>query len=55
MKPIIVRDDGIITIPKAVRDELGIETYSILDISVENGKIILIKRKNSKRGKIDEF
>jgi AbrB family looped-hinge helix DNA binding protein len=45
MKPVIVRENGVITIPKPVRDELGIKEYSVLDVRVENGRIVLTKRK----------
>ncbi|MBT3274558.1 MAG: AbrB/MazE/SpoVT family DNA-binding domain-containing protein [Spirochaetales bacterium] len=39
----IVSDKGQITIPKAVRDRLGIVPGTILEVESANGKIIAVK------------
>jgi AbrB family looped-hinge helix DNA binding protein len=40
---VVVRKKGIIVIPKAIRDALGIEEGDALRVSVEEGKIVLRK------------
>jgi len=38
---VIVRHHGQITIPKPIRDKLGIEEGSILEVRVKDNKIIM--------------
>ncbi|MCC6049211.1 MAG: AbrB/MazE/SpoVT family DNA-binding domain-containing protein [Thermofilum sp.] len=40
---VVVRRKGVIVIPKAIRDALGIEEGDALRVSVEEGKIVLRK------------
>ncbi len=40
---VVVRKKGIIVIPKAIRDALGIEEGDALRVRVEEGKIVLRK------------
>ena len=40
----IVSEKGQITIPKAIRDRLGLRPGSVLEFTADNGKLIGIKR-----------
>jgi len=40
---VVVRRKGVIVIPKAVREALGIEEGDLLKVSVEEGRIVLRK------------
>lgn len=40
----IVSEKGQITIPKAIRDKMGIKPGTVLEISINEGKIIAIKK-----------
>jgi antitoxin PrlF len=40
----VLSEKGQVTIPKAIRDDLGLTPGSILDFSEENGRMIVIKR-----------
>jgi AbrB family looped-hinge helix DNA binding protein len=39
----IVREKGQVTIPKELRDRLGIRTGQTLDFKAEDGKLIAVK------------
>jgi antitoxin PrlF len=40
---VIVSEKGQVTIPKELRDRLGIRTGQLLDFTVENGRLIAVK------------
>ncbi|MGA2263088.1 MAG: AbrB/MazE/SpoVT family DNA-binding domain-containing protein [Acidobacteriota bacterium] len=40
----IVSEKGQVTIPKACRDRLGLQTGSVLDFEARKGKLIAVKR-----------
>jgi len=40
-KRIIVREEGRFTIPHEIRQELGIKENSVLEISIEDEKIVI--------------
>ncbi len=42
----IVAERGQVTIPKAIRDRLGIRMHTVLDIEAKDGKLIAVKMDN---------
>jgi len=42
----IVSEKGQITIPKAIRDKMGIKTGTVLEIEAVEGKIIALKKQH---------
>lgn len=42
----IVAERGQVTIPKAIRDRLGIKMHTVLDIEAKDGKLIAVKMDN---------
>ncbi len=40
----IVSEKGQVTIPKALRDKIGLRSGSVLDFSAEDGRLIACKR-----------
>jgi len=40
----IVSEKGQVTIPKALRDELGLDTGTVLEFHEENGRLVAQKR-----------
>ena len=39
----VVAERGQVTIPKSLRDKLGIQPGTVVDFSIENGKLVAIK------------
>jgi antitoxin PrlF len=40
----VVSEKGQVTIPKRLRDQLGLKTGTVLDFMSENGKLIAVKK-----------
>ena len=40
----VVSEKGQVTIPKACRDRLGLQTGSVLDFEARDGKLVAVKR-----------
>jgi AbrB family looped-hinge helix DNA binding protein len=48
----VVAERGQVTIPKLLRDKLGIQPGTVVDFSIENGKLVATKADADRVGKV---